>query len=637
LKQIILGTAGHIDHGKTSLVKAITGIDTDRLKEEKERGITIELGFAHLDLPSGQQLGVVDVPGHEKFVKNMVAGATGIDIVAMVIAADEGVMPQTREHMEICTLLGVRYGLVALTKVDLVDEEMLELAQEDIREFTRGSFLENAPVIPVSAATGQGLPELVQALDGLSRQVPVRPPSSLFRLPVDRVFTMKGFGTVITGTLVSGKVQVGDSIMVYPAGTSSKVRGIQVHNHSVPAAEAGMRTAINFQGLDKEAVNRGDVLSSPQALKPSYMIDVQFHYLASGAKVMKNRTRVRFHTGTSEILGNLILLEDDELKPGETTVAQLRLDAPVAIVKGDHYVVRSYSPVRTVGGGQILNPIPPKHKRFNPAIIQGLKGILSSDPETLIGFHLEASGHAGACFADLRLMTSLTDRQLEAALQGMMSARTIIQMDKEARTFVHKKSFDTLVKEAAEHLKGYHQVFPLKSGMLKEELKSKFPSDTDVKLFNLVLNQMIKDNVIVQEEKTVRLKSHKVSLAADEATLRRQMLKIFKDSGLQPPFFRDIAETLKSEPAQAKDVLNLLIEEGLIIRTKDDLFFHAEAIADLKQRLVKFLEQQGEMNPSQFKDMTGGASRKFLIPLLEYFDSKNVTLRVGDVRKLRKG
>ena len=637
MKQIILGTAGHIDHGKTSLVKAITGIDTDRLKEEKERGITIELGFAHLDLPSGQQLGVVDVPGHEKFVKNMVAGATGIDIVAMVIAADEGVMPQTREHMEICTLLGVRYGLVALTKVDLVDEEMLELAQEDIREFTRGSFLENAPVIPVSAATGQGLPELVQALDGLSRQVPVRPPSSLFRLPVDRVFTMKGFGTVITGTLVSGKVQVGDSIMVYPAGTISKVRGIQVHNHSVPAAEAGMRTAINFQGLDKEAVNRGDVLSSPQALKPSYMIDVQFHYLASGAKPMKNRTRVRFHTGTSEILGNLILLEDDELKPGGTTVAQLRLDAPVAIVKGDHYVVRSYSPVRTVGGGQILNPIPPKHKRFNPAIIQGLKGILSSDPETLIGFHLEASGHAGACFADLRLMTSLTDKQLEAALQGMMSARTIIQMDKEARTFVHKKSFDTLVKEAAEHLKGYHQVFSLKSGMLKEELKSKFPSDTDVKLFNLVLNQMIKDNVIVQEEKTVRLKSHKVSLAADEATLRRQMLKIFKDSGLQPPFFRDIAETLKSEPAQAKDVLNLLIEEGLIIRTKDDLFFHAEAIADLKQRLVKFLEQQGEMNPSQFKDMTGGASRKFLIPLLEYFDSKNVTLRVGDVRKLRKG
>jgi len=454
---------------------------------------------------------------------------------------------------------------------------------------------------------------------------------------VDRVFTMKGFGTVITGTLVSGKVQVGDSIMVYPGRISSKVRGIQVHNHSVPAAEAGMRTAINFQGLDKEVVNRGDVLSSPQGLKPSHMIDVQFHYLASGGKPMKNRTRVRFHTGTSEILGNLILLEHDELKPGETTVAQLRLDAPVAIVKGDHYVVRSYSPVRTVGGGQILNPIPPKHKRFNPGIIQGLKDILSSGPEALIGFHLEASGHAGTCFADLRLTTSLTDKQLELALQGMMSARTIIQIDKETRTFVHKKSFNTLVKAAAEHLKGYHQAFPLKSGMLKEELKSKFPPDTDVKLFNLVLNQMIKDNVVAQEEKTVRLKSHKVSLAGDEATLRQKMLKIYRDSGLQPPFFRDVTESLKAEPAQAKDVLNLLIEEGQIIRTKDDLYFHAEAIADLKQRMVKFLEQHGEMNPSQFKDMTGGASRKFLIPLLEYFDSKNVTLRVGDVRMLRKG
>jgi selenocysteine-specific elongation factor len=636
LKQIILGTAGHIDHGKTSLVKAVTGIDTDRLKEEKERGITIELGFAHLDLPSGQHLGVVDVPGHEKFVKNMVAGATGIDIVAMVIAADEGVMPQTREHMEICTLLGVRHGVVALTKIDLVDEEMLELAQEDIREFTRGSFLENAPVVPVSAATGQGLPEFVQVLDGLSQQVQLRPPSSLFRLPVDRVFTMKGFGTVITGTLVSGKVQVGDPIMVYPSGITSKVRGIQVHNQSVQTAEAGMRTAVNFQGLDKEAVNRGEVLSNPNALKSSYMVDVQFHYLASGGKPLKNRTRVRFHTGTSEVLGNLILLEHDELAPGETAVAQLRLDTPVAIVKGDHYVVRSYSPVRTVGGGQVLNPIPPKHKRFNAGIIQGLRGILSSDAEALIAWHIEASGHAGTCFPDLRIMTNLTDKQLEVTLQGMLSARTIIQVDKETRSFVHRKAFDTLVQATAKHLSGYHKAFPLKSGMLKEELKSKFPADTDVKLFNLVLNQMIKDNAIVQEEKTVRLAAHKVALAGDEASLRKQMLKIYRDSGLQPPFFRDVAGILKAEPNQAKDVLNLLIEEGLIIRTKDDLFFYAEAIADLKQRMVKFFETHAEMTPAHFKDMTAGASRKFLIPLLEYFDSKNVTLRVGDVRKLRK-
>ena len=636
MKQIILGTAGHIDHGKTSLVRAVTGIDTDRLKEEKERGITIELGFAHLDLPNGQHIGVVDVPGHEKFVKNMVAGATGIDIVAMVIAADEGVMPQTREHMEICTLLGVQHGLVALTKVDMVDEEMLELAQEDVKEFTRGSFLENAPIIPVSAVTGQGVPEFVRAVEALAKEVPDRPPSTLFRLPVDRVFTMKGFGTVITGTLVSGRVQVGDPVMVYPSGVTSKVRGIQVHNESVNAAESGQRTAINFQGLDKEAVARGEVLSSPGVLKPSYMVDVHFHFLAAGAKPLKNRSRVRFHTGTSEILGNLILLERDELKPGEATVAQLRLDTPVAVVKGDHYVVRSYSPVRTIGGGQILNPIPPKHKRLKPEIVAGLKSILGSPPEKLIDFHLDAAGPAGASFSDLRLMTNLTDKQLDGALQLMMSGRTAIQVDKEARTFIHKRNFDLLVQETSADLQAYHKAFPLKSGMLKEELKSKLPPGTDVKLFNLVLNQMIKDNAIVQEEKTVRLKAHKVSLAGDEATLRQDILKIYKQGGLQPPFFRDVVESLKADPGQAKDVLNHMIEQGLIVRTKEDLFFHAEVIADLKQRLVKFLEENGEINPAQFKEMTG-ASRKFLIPLFEYFDAKNVTLRVGDVRKLRRG
>jgi selenocysteine-specific elongation factor len=358
LKQIILGTAGHIDHGKTALIKALTGINTDRLKEEKRRGITIELGFAFLDLPSGQHLGIVDVPGHEKFVKNMVAGATGIDIVAMVIAADEGVMPQTREHMEICTLLGIKHGLVVLTKTDLVDEEWLELVIEDVGDFVKGTFLEKAPIVPVSSINGDGIPEFVKTLDELSARLPSRPSSSLFRLPVDRVFTMKGFGTVITGTLISGHVQVGDTVMLYPSGITSKVRGIQVHNQSVTKAETGMRTAINFQGLEKAVVNRGDVLSNPGALKPSYMIDVSFNYLNSNKKPIKNRTQVRIHTGTSEVLGILILIDREELLPGDTCIAQLRIDSPVAVIKDDRFVIRSYSPVRTIGGGDVLNPIP---------------------------------------------------------------------------------------------------------------------------------------------------------------------------------------------------------------------------------------------------------------------------------------
>jgi len=398
LKQIILGTAGHIDHGKTSLIKAISGTDTDRLKEEKERGITIELGFASLDLPDGQHLGIVDVPGHEKFVKNMVAGATGIDIVVMVIAADEGVMPQTREHMEICTLLGIQHGLIVMTKTDMVDEEWLELALEDIREFSQGTFLEEAPIMPVSSVTGDGIPELIGAINEIAGSIPQRPPSSLFRLPIDRVFTMKGFGTVITGTLVSGKISVGETIMVYPTGITSKVRGIQVHNLSAETAEAGQRTAINFQGLDKAAVKRGEVLSTPDALIASYMVDISFHYLASSKKPLKNRTLVRFHTGTSEVMGYLILLEQEELPPGQTVVAQLRLDSPVAIVKDDRFVIRSYSPVRTIGGGQVLNPIPQKHKRLKQDVIDGLQHLTDEDPEAIISQQIQQAGYGGVSF-----------------------------------------------------------------------------------------------------------------------------------------------------------------------------------------------------------------------------------------------
>jgi selenocysteine-specific elongation factor len=636
VREIILGTAGHIDHGKTSLIKAVTGTDTDRLKEEKKRGITIELGFASLDLPSGQHLGIVDVPGHEKFVKNMVAGATGINIVAMVIAADEGVMPQTREHMEICTLLGVQHGLVVMTKTDLVDDEWLELALEDVKDFTRNTFLENAPIIPVSAATRAGLPNFIEALDDISRQIPDEVPSNLFRLAVDRVFSMKGFGTVITGTLISGSVAVGDPVEIYPRAVTTKVRGIQVHNQSVQQASAGMRTAINFQGLEKEAVMRGDVLSSPGALQPSYMVDLSFQYLAGNKKPLKNRTRVRFHTGTSEIMGNLILLEQDDLNPGDTTMAQVRLDSPVAIVKDDRFVVRSYSPVRTTGGGRVLNPIPPKHKRFRPDVIENLDVLVDGQPREIIAAQIRSAGYHGVTFAGLKIMTNLSDRLLDSELQSLMSDKTVILTDKEQRGFIHRKYIEDLQQIALQNLKKYHSANPLKTGMPKEELKSKFPSAVDGKLFNLLLTQIVKEGHIAQEDKFVRLASHKISLAGDQADVRKKILAIYRDGGLQPPYFREVVRSLKLEPEQAKAVLLLLIDEGMIVRTKDDLFFDAAAIAELKQRLVDFLDSHGEINTPQFKEMTG-ASRKYVIPLLEYFDSRNVTLRVGDARKLRKG
>ncbi len=634
MKQIILGTAGHIDHGKTSLIKAATGINTDRLKEEKQRGITIELGFAYLDLPSGQHLGIVDVPGHEKFVKNMVAGATGIDIVAMVIAADEGVMPQTREHMEICTLLGIQYGLVVLTKTDLVDEEWLELVIEDIRDFVQGTFLENSPIVPVSSTNGAGMEDFIKTLDELSTAIPKRPPSSIFRLPVDRVFTMKGFGTVITGTLISGQVEVGDTIMLYPSGITSKVRGIQVHNSSVNKAEVGMRTAVNFQGLEKASVNRGDVLSNPDALKSSYMLDVSFDYLKSNKKPIKNRTRVRFHTGTNEVLGILVLLEKDELLPGETAVAQLRIDAPVALIKDDRFVIRSYSPVRTIGGGTILNPIPKKHKQFKPDVIDGLKGLMDQPPEDIISYHIDEAGYRGVTHSDLKIMTSLHEKELQKIMQSLMSNRTVILADRESQTYIHQKSFEKFKNETSHYLADYHTANPLKTGMPKEELKSKFSAYQGPKVFNLMLNQMVKDNEIVSEENTVRLASHKVSLGMDQVDIKKKIIDIYEKNGLTPPYFKELKKDLAVEAPLAKDVLVLLVDEGEIVKVKEDLYFHAAAVKGLQQRLIDFLKSHGELTTPQFKEMTG-VSRKYLIPLIEYFDAQNVTIRVGDIRKLR--
>lgn len=635
MKQIILGTAGHIDHGKTSLIKAVTGTNTDRLKEEQLRGITIELGFASLDLPSGRHLGIVDVPGHEKFVKNMVAGATGIDMVAMVIAADEGVMPQTREHMEICSLLGIEHGLIALTKIDMIDADWLELVQEDISEFVAGTFLEDKAIVPVSSASGEGIDAFVAALDDLSGRIPERSSSNLFRLPVDRVFTMKGFGTVITGSLLSGKVKIGDNVMIYPSGIPSKVRGMQVHGESVEAAHSGMRTAINFQGLERASIERGQVLSTANALLPSYMVDVSLHYLESNKKKIKNRSRVRFHTGTSEIMGNLILLEQEDLRPDEDTVAQIRLDEPVAVVRDDRFVLRSYSPVRTIGGGQVLNPVPEKHKRFRSEVVEGLKGLLTHEAEDIIAYHVMAAGVRGVSFSALLIMTNLSEKLLEKYLQGMLSRKDAIQIDKEQRLFVHKTGFGGLQKNMSAHLQGYHDKNPLKEGMPKEELKSKLPTTAGTRIFTMALNQMTADKAIVQEGDSVKLTTHKVSLGADQAGMKKKISGIYLENGLQPPYFKEVVNTLDFDPSHARDVLMLLVAEKVLIKAKEDLYFHAEPMRGLKEKLIAYLQVNGEITTPQFKEMTQ-ATRKYVIPLLEYFDANHVTLRVGDSRQLRQ-
>jgi len=636
LKQIILGTAGHIDHGKTSLIKALTGIDTDRLKEEKLRGITIELGFAWLDLPGGQRVGIVDVPGHEKFVKNMVAGASGIDLVALIIAADEGVMPQTREHLYICNLLGVKHGLTILTKIDTVDEEWLEMVTDDVHQFLNGTFLEDAPVALVSSVTGQGLSELVETLEALCKAVSERTSTGLFRLPVDRVFTMKGFGTVITGSLVSGKVRVGETIMIYPSGIQSKVRGIQVHGQTVDLATVSMRTAINLQGIDKSAIARGDVAGGVNTLKPSYMVDTLLEYLPSNEKPIKNRTKVRFHTGTSEILGNVILLDREELSAGETAVAQFRLDDPVAVVKDDRFVIRSYSPIRTIGGGQILNPVPRKHKRFKEPVVTGLRSLAESPDREIITYHIRESGILGVRFSELRVMTNLSGKDLENHLQRLLSQRAIAQVDREDRIFIHGSVFDGLRQKAIKVLESYHKDHPLKAGMSRQVLRSKLARSLSSKLFGVLIQDLTKSNTVIQEKEVVRLSGHRVALEADQEDVRHKIEQAYLESGLQPPYFRDLVASLGQNSAHVKEILMHMLEEKTLVKVKEDLYFHGSAVDSLKNKLVSYLMTNTEITTPQFKEMTR-VSRKYTIPLIEYFDSIKVTIRVGDVRRLREG
>jgi selenocysteine-specific elongation factor len=424
--------------------------------------------------------------------------------------------------------------------------------------------------------------------------------------------------------------------MLYPSGITAKVRGVQVHNQAAETAEAGMRTAVNFQGLEKAAVGRGDVLSSPNALTSSYMVDAMFHYLNSNRKPIKNRTRVRFHTGTSEVIGNLILLDAEELPPGEEAPAQLRLDTPVALVKDDRFVVRSYSPVRTIGGGKVLNPIPVKHKRFDEGTIGMLRDLDQHESGDVICRLVAAAGYAGVSFSDLKVMTNVPEKPLKQLIQSFLSKKNLVQVDSDNQVYIHQENLEKLKAEISGHVSRYHDTYPLKPGMPKEELKSKFPSFLGPKLFNLVLNHLIKEKSLVQEEDTVRIAAHKVALKADQEDIRKRILAAYVAGGLTPPYFKDICRNAEMAPDRAKDVLMILIGEGVITKIREDLYVHTEALDALKAKTVAFLKANDEMTTIQFKEIAG-VSRKFLIPFIEYFDSRNLTIRIGDIRKLRGG
>ncbi|TBV81866.1 MAG: selenocysteine-specific translation elongation factor [Desulfobulbaceae bacterium] len=636
MREIVLGTAGHVDHGKTSLVRALTGIDTDRLKEEKARGITIELGFAFLDLPCGHRLGIIDVPGHERFVRNMVAGAAGIDLVALVVAADEGIMPQTREHFEICRLLGIKQGLVIISKKDLVEPDWLELVQDDVREFLQGSFLEGAPMLTVSSlGDGEGIKAVIATLDQMVAAGDFREAHGPFRLPVDRVFTMKGFGVVVTGTSISGRIALGDEVTFYSRRIRGKIRGIQVHGQMRNEVEAGYRTAINVQGVDLTEIRRGDVLATPECLEPSFVFDADFLYLSTNLKNLKNRRRVRVHIGTAELMGRLALLEDENLAPGDEAAIQLLLEEPVSAWPGDHYVVRGYSPVYTIGGGVIHNCVARKRRRFKEVNREIFALYRRGDPADLVLFHLRESGGKGLTRQELAVRLGLFGKGLQKTLEKKISARQILIIDPEKQRMIAGTTLTTLIAKAKNLLLVFHQENPLKSGISAEELRGRLERTLSPRLFQLLLHEMLKQHLIKQEESVICLATHQVSLVGDAETLRRELREFYQAAGLRAPTIKETLEYHGKYPGSlVRELLAVMVREGELIKVSEVLYYDARAMAQIKEKLIAFLQTAGEIDAPQFKDLTN-LTRKFSIPLLEYFDRIKLTLRIGDIRRLR--
>ncbi|OPY84345.1 MAG: Selenocysteine-specific elongation factor [Syntrophus sp. PtaU1.Bin208] len=635
MKHIVLGTAGHVDHGKTALIKALTGVDTDRLKEEKERGITIELGFASLRLSSGRVCGVVDVPGHERFVKNMVAGAAGIDMVLMVIAADEGVMPQTREHLQICSLLNIRKGLVALTKIDLVDRDWLDLIQEDLVDFLKGSFLEGAPVIPVSAQTGEGLPDLLAALETVAAGIEEDPDTGVFRLPVDRVFTIRGFGTVVTGTLRSGQVSVAETVQMLPGTVTAKVRGLQVHNAAVTTAEAGQRTAVNLQGLEKADILRGQVLVHPDTMKTTLRVDTFLEYLPPDKKKLMHRSLVRLHTGTSETMARVLLMDQEELQPGEKAYAQFFTSEPVVVMAGDHFVIRSYSPITTLGGGLVVDPLPRKHKRNDPAVLESFEQLHHGSDEEKTSAIIERAGPEGVPLALLVTRTGIPSAKLKKILDALLSRHALILLDKDNLTVVSASFHSELQQKILQELSAYHKKYPLKEGSLKEELRSILGRHVPVRLFLSAVQALERTGKIVLDREIIRLADHSIQLQEDLAELREALNRLYLEAGLTPPTMREVMDRFAAKKDSARKVMDVMLRDGVLVKISEDLYFHSESLQKLRENYKKLLLKEGKATPASFRELTG-LSRKFIIPLMEYFDLTKLTIRAGEQRLLRE-
>jgi selenocysteine-specific elongation factor len=629
-KHVVVGTAGHIDHGKTSLVKALTGIDTDRLPEEKARGITIDLGFAFLEEP-GVTIEIVDVPGHERFVKNMLAGVGGIDLAMLVVAADEGVMPQTREHLAICRLLHIKAGLVVLTKTDLVEPDWLELVRDDVAGLVRGTFLESAPIVAASARTGAGLEQLRAELRRLAEHVPPRRADQLPRLPIDRVFTVKGFGTVVTGTLMAGRLALDDRVEVYPKALEAKVRGLQTHGKPVPEALAGQRTAINLQGLERVAVDRGDVVGLAGTLVPSVLLDGTLELLADAPRPLKSRDRVRFHAGTSEVMARALLIDRTELGPGERALARFRLEAPVVALPGDRFVIRSYSPIITIGGGTLLDVDPPRFKRKAPALVAHLTLLERGSPEEIVEEHVRHVGAGGVRVATLAGRMPFGPLRLREILTTLEKNGRVLAVERD--WYVHPDSQGRLRAMALAALEAFHRANPLRPGMSREELRGRAGA-ADERVFAQLLATLASEGVVKVDRDKVSLATHEVRLSAEQQRVVDRVEREFRDAAAAPPSAEEALARAGVGGGEEHELFQYLLEGKRLVRIKESLYFHASALDAIQEKVIALLRERKEIGPGDIKDLLG-ISRKYAIPLLEHLDARRVTVRQGERRVLR--
>lgn len=643
--RVVIGTAGHVDHGKTALVKALTGVDTDRLAEERRRGITIELGFAHLALPGGGVAGVVDVPGHERFVRSMAAGAGGLDLVILVVAADEGVMPQTREHLDICRLLGVQRGLVAVTKSDLLPGlgvEWWPLLLEELRAATAGTFLEGAPALPCSTITGEGLPALLEALGRLAAEVTPRPADGPLLLPIDRAFTLKGFGTVVTGTLLSGSLREGEPLALQPDAPGRdplRIRTLQVHGAAVTQALAGQRTAVNLPGLEAGLISRGQALVRAGEVPPSSLLDVELNLLPAAPRALRHRARLLLHLGTAQVQATVSLQDRAELAPGATALAQLRLGEPVAALPGQRFILRGFAKLdgrgATLAGGRVLSIAAPRRRRKRAESLAQLAALAGEPLDARVAAVLAMAGPGGLDAGALLGRTALSQRALEESL-GRLSARgEALLVDREARRWVSGAVAGGLAARLVAGVEAHHRSHPLDAGMGREALRGLLPPVAEPRLFQRLLSRLVEAGALAVDAGLVRLPGHRAVAGGAADLLKDRVAAELKRGGLTPPLLGELTLTCQATPEKMAAVLKLLIDGGNAVRVAADLHYDTGMLTGLRDRLVARLRERTQITTQEFKELVG-ATRKHVIPLAEYFDRERVTLRVGDHRVLRR-